>query len=259
MTTSTSSVAISLVILASSLKAPTAAYPQACSNQEALLLCCVPENAAQTSQQPRVAPGPNEPDWNVILRQRYGLSMFGDLKNPVTTTALATPGLFRKAGNGPVRFRPVIALGLETRNRGGWYKPAPNQQAEPKKAILWSYIYKNTTDDIHTGKNLPPPLDADARSEFDPGDEPFGLWVSNDGLADGGVYSEPSLVQRLNKRLAKQPYKAMIYPNRDKATGKLIPNSYLIGWEYSTNDDFQDVVCQLDNATLIEPAAKPAR
>ena len=105
---------------------------------------------------------------------------------------------------------------------------------------------------------MPPPLDADARSEFDPGDEPFGLWVSNDGLADGGVYSEPSLVQRLNKRLAKQPYKAMIYPNRDKATGKLIPNSYLIGWEYSTNDDFQDVVCQLDNVILIEPAAKPA-
>ena len=57
---------------------------------------------------------------------------------------------------------------------------------------------------------------------------------------------------RLNKRLAKQPYKAMIYPNRDKATGKLVPNSYLIGWEYSTNDDFQDVVCQLDNVILID-------
>ena len=45
-----------------------------------------------------MAPGPNEPDWEVILRERYGLSMFGDLKNPVTTTAHATPGLFRKAG-----------------------------------------------------------------------------------------------------------------------------------------------------------------
>ena len=48
----------------------------------------------------------------------------------------------------------------------------------------------------------------------------------------------------------------MIYPNRDKASGKIVPNSYLIGWEYSTNDDFQDVVCQLDNVILIdEPAA----
>ena len=49
------------------------------------------------------------------------------------------------------------------------------------------------------------------------------------------------MVAALNKRLAKQPYKAMIYPSKDKATGKVIPNSYLIGWEYSTNDDFQDV------------------
>ncbi len=45
---------------------------------------------------------------------------------------------------------------------------------------------------------------------------------------------------------------AMIYPNRDKTTDRLIPNSYLIGWEYSTNDDFQDVVCQVDNVVLLE-------
>ena len=68
-------------------------------------------------------PGPNEPDWKVILSERYGLSMFGDLLNPVVTTAEATPGLFRKAGPGPVTYTPVIALGLETRNRGGWYVP----------------------------------------------------------------------------------------------------------------------------------------
>ena len=82
----------------------------------------LPGGAAQTPKQPKVAPGPGEPDWEVILRERYGLSMFGDLSNPVKTTPEATPGLFRKAGNGPVRFRPVIALGLETRSRGGWYK-----------------------------------------------------------------------------------------------------------------------------------------
>ena len=42
----------------------------------------------------------------------------------------------------------------------------------------------------------------------------------------------------------------------DKATGKKIPNSYLIGWEYSTNDDFQDVVCRIDNVILLD-AGKP--
>ena len=59
-----------------------------------------------------------------------------------------------------------------------------------------------------------------------------------------------------NPRLAKQPYKAMIYPNRDKATGRRIPNSYILGWEYSTNDDFQDVVCRVDNVELVEGDAR---
>jgi hypothetical protein len=47
----------------------------------------------------------------------------------------------------------------------------------------------------------------------------------------------------------------MIYPFKDKATGKVVPHSYLIGWEYSTNDDFQDVVCRIDNVDLV-PAPK---
>jgi hypothetical protein len=206
--------------------------------------------SAQTPKQPKVAPGPNEPDWVVVLNQRYGLKMFDDLLNPVKTTAEATPGLFRKAGPGPVTFTPVIALGLETINRGGWYVPS-EETSKPEKHDLWSYKFKNTTDDLKNDKNLPPPLLEGAKTTFDPGDRVFGLWISNDGLADGGVFSEPKVVSAINKRLAKQPYKLMIYPYRDKASGKVIPNSYLLGWEYSTNDDFQDVVCRVDNATLV--------
>jgi len=214
----------------------------------------------QTPKQPKVAPGPDEPDWEVVLRERYGLSMFADLLNPVKTTAEATPGLFRKAGPGPVKFTPVIALGLATRNRGGWYPAVTDQKAAPKKERLWSYVFRNTTDDLRTGKNLPPALEKGSSTEFDPGDGPFGLWISNDGLPDGGVFSEPALVARINQRLAGQPYKAMIYPNRDKSTGRIVAHSYVIGWEYSTNDDFQDVVCQVDNAILIDgpPDTKPA-
>ena len=224
-----------------------------------LVLGFGPYGRAQTPKQPKVAPGPNEPDWAVILEDRYGLSMFGNLLNPVRTTPEEAAGLFRKAGSGPVRYKPVIALGLETRNRGGWYAH-PSGAADPaaRKVELWNYVARNTTEDLRTGKNLPPRLAEGATTEFDPGDAPFGLWVSNDGLQDGGVFTEPALVARVNRRLARQPYKAMIYPNRDKATGRIIPHSYLIGWEYSTNDDFQDVVCQVDNAVLIgeEPASK---
>ena len=206
---------------------------------------------AQTANQPKVAPGSNEPDWKVVLQTRYGLSMFGNLANPVDSTVEAVPGLFRKAGPGPVKTFPAIALGLETTTRGGWYRPGKTA-GTPEKHDLWSYTFKNTTADFETNKNLPPPLAKESATEFEPGDAPFGLWVSNDGLKDGGAFTEPRTVAAVNARLAKQPYKAMIYPNRDKATGKIIPHSYLIGWEYSTNDDFQDVVSQVDNVDLIK-------
>jgi len=214
---------------------------------------------AQSPQQPKVAPGPGEPDWEVILREQYGLSMYGDLKNPVKTTAEATPGLFRKAGPGPVKFTPVIALGLPSRTRGGWYSEPRPAAAAPKKTPLWRYTHKNTADDLRTGKNLPPPLEGGSATEFDPGDVSFGLWISNDEFTDGGVFSQPGLIAKINRRLAGQPYKAMIYPNRDKASGKIVPHSYVIGWEYSTNDDFQDVVCRVDNVDLVgeRKAAQP--
>jgi hypothetical protein len=214
---------------------------------------------AQSQGQPKVAPGPGEPDWEVLLRDRYGLAMFADLKNPVKTTAVATPGLFRKAGPGSVKLTPVIALGLTTRTRGGWYPAlADDRVGSPKKVGLWSYELKNSADDLRTGKNLPPALDPGSTTEFDPGVSAFGLWVSNDVFTDGGVFSQPLLVARINERLSKQPYKAMIYANRDKTAGKIVPNSFVIGWEYSTNDDFQDVVCHIDNVMLVDaPAVAP--
>src|SRR4051794_21645557 len=110
----------------------------------------------QTANQPKVAPGPMEPNWDVVLKDLYDLSMFGDLLNPVKTTAEATPGLFKKAGTGPVVFTPVIALGLPTMNRGGWYVPG-RDDTSPVKHELWSYVWRNTTADVETGKNLPPP------------------------------------------------------------------------------------------------------
>ena len=212
---------------------------------------------AQTPSQPKVAPGPVEPDWPAILDAYYGLHMYDDLANPARDAVDGVPGLFRKAGLGPVRYTPLMALGLETVNRGGWYSPGATP-AKPTKHELWSYKFKNTASDIETGRNLPPPLASGSAVEFDPGERPFGLWLSNDGLNDGGVFTEPAVVRAINARLAKQPYKAMIYPLKDKATGKIVADSYLIGWEYSTNDDFQDVVCRVDNVVLV-PAEKAGR
>jgi hypothetical protein len=217
------------------------------------LVCCAMVAggaAAQTSKQPKVQPGPGEPNWDVVLKEQYGLAMFDDLLNPVKTTPEATPGLFKKVGSEPVRYTPLIALGMPNPTHGGWYKPGADDKS-PEKHELWSYEYRNTADDLKTGNNLPPRLADGAKTTFDPGDRPFGIWVSNEGLKDGGVFSQPRVVAANNERLAKQPYKAMIYPYKDRKTGKIVPHSYVIGWEYSTNDDFQDVVCRIDNVELI--------
>ena len=111
---------------------------------------------------------------------------------------------------------------------------------------------------MEPGSTPPPPLLEGATQRFDPGDEPFGLWVSNDSFKgdDAIVFTQPQLVAALNRRLAQQPYKAMIYPFKDKATGRAVPHSFLIGWEYSTNDDFQDIVCRIDNVELVAPPAE---
>lgn len=207
---------------------------------------------AQAPPQPKVMPGPGEPNWVDVLKSRYDLDMIKDLANPVTTTALEVAGRFKKAGAGPVKYSPLIALGMETVTRGGWYVK-PEGKDDITKSELWSYKYRNVAADLMNEKNLPPPLLEGSKLEFDPGEESFGVWISNDNFDDNGVFSEPRLVKSRNKRLAAQPYKAMIYPYKDKATGKIKPHAYIIGWEYSTNDDFQDSVCLIENVDLIEP------
>ena len=204
--------------------------------------------------QPKIGRTADEPVWTDVLRQPWGLHADRDLRNPLLQGA-APAATFRRADRAkPVAFKPIIALGMETTTRGGWYAVtggAANLPADVGKAKreLWTYAYKPPADQRARG-GPPPPL-ASGTTTFDPGDAPFGLWVSNDNFNDAGVYTQPGLVAKVNPRLAKQPYKVMIYPHRDLDSGKLTPHRYLIGWEYSTNDDFQDVVTQIDNVTLL--------
>ncbi len=214
---------------------------------------------AVEAAQPPVAPGAGEPNWVDILRARWGLDMDRDLRNPLLQAAPA--GLFVKADKDkPVVFAPVIALGMETTTRGGWYSAGPKAgdvPADPVKSRieLWTYAFKQPPGEMQSGEYTPPPLQS-GQATFDPGIQPFGLWVANDNFKDAGVYSQPGSVAKTNERLRAQPYKAMIYPNRDTKTGKFVPDSYIIGWEYSTNDDFQDAVTRIDNVRLL-PGAPP--
>jgi len=207
-----------------------------------------------SGRQPKVSPAQNEPDWSRILEQS-GLDLDKDLRNPLLDGVTPT-GVFRKADpKKPVVFTPIAAWGLETPTHAGWYPAGPTVTHIPPyvdrvRRELWTYAYKQPPAEIRKNVYTPPPLKSGA-VEFDPGDKPFGLWVSNEGFADEAVYSQPALVFKTNARLKNQPYKAMIYPCCDVKADKLVPDSYLIGWEYSTNDDFQDAVTRIDNVVLL--------
>ena len=67
--------------------------------------------------------------------------MFGDLKNPVKTTAEATPGLFRKAGRRPRSIPAGDRLGLaDPQPRRLVQGAVRTGRASPRKAKLWSYL-----------------------------------------------------------------------------------------------------------------------
>jgi len=226
-----------------------------------MLMCWVWPAVAQAGQ-PAVGSTPDEPTWPALLKQQWGLDLDRDLRNPAVDGA-APAGLFKRVDpNAPVTFRPIIALGMETTTRGGWYPAGPRASDLPENVLkarreLWTYAYKSPPAERASGRFTPPPLKPDVVT-FDPGQQPFGLWVSNDKFEDSGVYTQPALVAKVNARLKAQPYKAMVYPNVDIKTGRPVPGSYIIGWEYSTNDDFQDVVARIDNVMLL-PADPPLK
>jgi len=206
------------------------------------------------SAQPSVNPGPGEPDWKDILEQQWKLDMRRDLRNPLHEGAVPSH-LFVRAGRGPVKFTPIIALGREEMTLGGYYRPREGV-LEYQIHEVWRFAHKQSEAEMKSGKFTPPELDL-GRNEFEPGDEPFGLWVSSDAFKDERVFTDPRAVTRTNPRLKAQPYKAMIYPTVDIATGRPVPHSYIIGWEYSDNDDFQDVVTRIDNVKLLPASRLP--
>ncbi|MEP0842937.1 MAG: hypothetical protein HRF43_09515, partial [Phycisphaerae bacterium] len=135
--------------------------------------------AAAQLRQPRVAPGPGgEPDWSVLLDKLWGLDLDRDLRNPVLGDALPAVRFVRADRNKPATFTPVIALGLETKTRGGWYarNPRPGQDPPILKHELWSYAYKQPADQQKSLHFTPPSIAGQAEFEPGAGDEPFGLW-----------------------------------------------------------------------------------
>jgi hypothetical protein len=96
-----------------------------------------------------------------------------------------------------VTYTPAIALGLTTPNRGGWYLPAADG-GQPRKSALWTYTFKNTADDLKTGKNLRRRWRRARKPASTPAINRSASGF-NDDFTDGGVFTEPALVARINR------------------------------------------------------------
>jgi hypothetical protein len=139
---------------------------------------------------------------------------------------------FIKAGSGPVKYEVLASWGLEKPCHGGWYRPG---EGPVKKEALWTVNQKKDA----------PTLEPGSRTEFDPGAAEFGLYVNTEGFPAEIVTTEDSKLEYIPRFKANDKHKAHVYPARKD--GKEIPHTYLIGWEYSTNNDNQDIVTLVSN------------
>ncbi len=153
---------------------------------------------------------------------------------------------WKKAGKDKPRFTPLAAYGVEKVSMGGWYEaPNPTVTATnpPKKHDLWKIGAKNN-------KRMAPPLERKSKTDFEPGNKPFGLWIASEGFPGETIYTEDPLQAFVKRFPEVDRHKAHVYA-AVKTDGTAVPNTYLVGFEYSTNNDNQEIVGLLEG---VEPA-----
>lgn len=178
---------------------------------------------------------------------------------------------FVLAGRGPVTFRPIAAYGLPKVCSAGWYAASDAGTADPSTGRVHSAgtgvgqsavgdgagpvapeLHRTWQVGANHNKQEYPPIMRGGQIRFDPGRQPFGLWVSTAGFSGETIYTEDAL-QALDQRFSPTDrHKAHVFPVR--RGGRLVPHAYLIGWEYSTNNDDQDMVTLV---TGVDPAKSP--
>ncbi len=106
------------------------------------------------------------------------------------------------------------------------------------------------------------PTTPDCPHFFDPGSGPFGLFVQSANFNPGFTYAKETVYtqDRLNSRIERfgmDIHKAKIYPYQTRWGVK--PNWYVVCWEFSTNNDYQDIITVIRGVKLIKPPHKPKK
>ena len=170
------------------------------------------------------------------------VSRLGYKGTDITRFGEITAPQFVKAGVGPVRTYPLAAFGLIKDLTAGWYSDPANGPNPPVFAPLWKVEAKYNKQDK-------PPMAAGEVTDFEPGAAPFGLWVSTAGFEKEMVCTGDKYNAAIKRFGGKAVRKARVYA-AVKSDYTPVPNTFIIGWEYSTNDDFQDIVTVVENVRV---------
>jgi len=154
---------------------------------------------------------------------------------------------FIKAGNAPVGFQVVARYSPYEAAPYGFYTGNGPNVTRTQLGVM----SKGPADNV-TNRTLAPALDAGAKSSFDPGSEPFGIFAesaSNTASigADARFYQEDSL--NSDQGNVQPVHRMRVYPLKDRS-GTAVPNSYLVGCEEASNSDFQDYVFVISGVSI---------
>jgi hypothetical protein len=143
--------------------------------------------------------------------------------------------LFRRAKAGPVGINPVARFSNDEPLPFGHYGAKDDGQIVPAQAGALAPGHNQT---------LNPELEAGGQASFDPGEEPFGLWVKT---KQGTFHTEDA------RNTGPLHHAARVYPLRSRG-GEAVPGAFLVAFEDSAVPDYQDAVFVLWNVKAAEQA-----
>jgi len=149
----------------------------------------------------------------------------------------------KKAGPGVVRLTPLAAYSWDFKPvaRFGWYRA--------KGAVARRELF---TIPEGNGQTLQPAMIG--TTTFDPGSLNFGLYSNWPIESHGDVFSDDA--QNTWDTSSDHQHKMRFFPFR-KASGKTVPNTYVVTMEEATNGDFQDAVLVIENVMPYDAVTAP--
>ena len=151
--------------------------------------------------------------------------------------------LLKKAGPGFVRMTPIAMFTWNNDPEAtlGWYRAKGPQVLKP--AFTVPDGYSQTLKPIFSGS-----------TRFDPGSVNFGLYANFPFEPHANAFSENAL--NTWDHTADNKHKFRFYPYKT-ASGRTVPNVYVVAVEEAFNSDFQDAVMIIENVTPYNAVTAP--